>query len=226
VVRRQSAPATGVGLNWERAVTKGSVDVLHRFLKDRLNVRASAIHVRPYGPLGQEHAIYKFPVVAELVLPEAHQVAPAVAVAAPVGPEFSPLPDLDVSAGNDFLKPGPLTHSVESDAIAPAGIPGIMELGDQSVEVKIDGFGVRTLRVHSSLVPFRGDATVRVRCQIVSKRGILPVCCLCQLQSVEEADDHRTASLLLTIQGVNEGGESGLLQRYVRWLHLRSMERD
>jgi len=226
VVRRQLNPTNGVGLNWERAVTKGSVEVLHRFLKDRLKVRASSIQVRPYGPLGQDHAIYRFPVVAELAVQEAEAADPSVAPAPPLGPELSPLPQADVSGSQDFLKPGPLTHSVEEDSIAPAGIPGIMELGDQSVEVKIDGFGVRRLRVHTSLIPFHKDAKVRIRCQIVSKRGILPVCCLCQVHSVEEADDRRTASLLLTIQGVNEGGESGLLQRYVRWLHVRAMERD
>ena len=61
VVRRQTSPVLGVGIEWRRALYDGSAEVLKSFLSDVLKLDSTVVNRRPFGRSKTEKAVFVFP---------------------------------------------------------------------------------------------------------------------------------------------------------------------
>lgn len=235
VVRIQISPVQGLGVEFERAVSTAGPLELAAFLKDLLHIRPKTISRRPLGDRKESHCIYYFPQLppedpegdGDEVDDEATILEGGLAGLDLSDSDVQAMPERAERRFQDDLEPGPLTKTVEdAKAMAPASIPANMEVGDQSVVVLVDSLGLVTAKVKSYLVPYSQSVDIRLRFQVVTRRGTYPVVCLCRLKEVDVGTHREDAGLLLEIAAVNESGQDGLLKRYVRWLHFNSLSME
>lgn len=206
VVRGQMTPVPGIGVAWVRAVGSGPASEMAALLHDVFGVEDPDL-VRVTTSDGRTRNVYAF-------------------ANAPPSDAF-----LDRAASTRRMRPvNPGSQGVVSRQIArayagaPAAIEAVLTVDGQSFRGVIRRLGVSGMSVETRRSLKRADQNVFVRFEIPAADGVAVVSCTCRLLGASAASwEGATPMVLLEILDLDEGGRHGIVERYVKWLHLRGM---
>ena len=207
VVRVQEKPVKSYGLRWERAVFPGEAAALAVFLRDTLGIDSARVARRPVGPNKRMQAVYVF-----------DTPTPLPGEAPPAGP----LPDAK-PAKQSFDGPGPLSRIVSRGNRSPTLTEAVIHLGDQRLTARVSYLDHKGMFVETSLVPVSKDLSLTVVLRIATNDGDMPVTCQCRTWAIDRGEATRNPGINLAISSYDEGENSGILRRYVRWLQFHSL---
>ncbi len=109
---------------------------------------------------------------------------------------------------------------------APAGINGVLDIGNRSESVRITHLGVSNLFVQTGKRPPGSSDSVIVRFNIPAAAEKIPIICQCRITSIGEGDTTGVQGLDLEITRLEEGKHKGILKKYVKWLHFQALATD
>jgi len=231
VVRRPRVPRPGVALRWEKAVYHGQPGPLREFLIRTLKI-SGAECVMLSTPEGKTKSIFHFtcldPKPDEFVpvRPSVKKRLPSVKVEGDAwssGVGSSAILRADRRTGA-AAAPGPLTTRISTRAShAQADFPAELDIGGKRCTGKVLSLGKNGMVVEAPFSPARTHAEVRVEFHVLTRGGRSPIVCSCRVERSTPARNGTGMALDLTIESVDEGGEPGLLLRYVRWLHFNAL---
>jgi hypothetical protein len=212
VMRRQVLPTEGVGLRWERAVTEGPPAELIAFLRTRLRLLSPEVQVKPMKRRpGETQACYVFTEATASVLPPATPGAAGVAKRV-AGPR------------RKSSAPGPFTDQVRTvNALAPTDIEAVFVMDGMKEPARVDGLGPNVMSLVAELLGPRKGTDVKVIFEIKGKKGPAEVICDCSIRRVELYRKQFLSRMDLQILKVDEQGEKGIFDQYVRWLHFNAL---
>ncbi len=212
VMRRQIMPVEGVGLRWERAVTEGAPAELIAFLRTRLRLLSPEVQVKPMKRRpGETQATYVFTADTASVLP-------------PAPPSASTGVRRKVPTRRSGT--GPFTDQLRIvNALAPADLEAVLVIGGKKGPARVDGLGPNVMSVVAELLGPRKGTEVTVAFEIKGKKGPAEVICDCSIRRVELFRKQFLSRMDLQIVSVDEQGEQGIFDHYVRWLHLNALRR-
>ena len=220
VVRHQVEPA-GLGLAWVRAVTGGTAESLARFLERLVRLPAERVLSGIEPEAGSGCLVYRFATGAEpvaAVLP-AEVTARGFVNGAP-GLEPPP-PPADCDAADVG---GPVTQQIAIDAVrAPTKLRAALRTSSTIVPGTIVALGARGVVLEISSLFTGPFERLEIGFNIPADGVDRPVACAARLLAVEPLPRPGVVALDLAFDRVDEGAEPGLLGRYVRWLHHRSV---
>ena len=123
-----------------------------------------------------------------------------------------------------FDGPGPLTVRTDSDVRAPADLKATITYNDQSISGRVSHLGTTGMFVNTCFVPVKKVAKVTVDFEILTRDGPAAVGCICRLAAIDDGSLTNNPGVDLEILQADEGKHAGLIRRYVKWLHYRSLE--
>ena len=156
---------------------------------------------------------------------EPRSAGPVVLVSGAVEPELRPavMPSgvgLDRASIED---PGPLTVRTDSDARAPADIPARVTFGGQTIAGRVSHLGLTGMFVATYFVPVEKSARLSVELSIRTRDGTEVIACQCRSAAIDDGSVTGSPGIDLDIIAADERSHPGLLRRYVKWLHHRSL---
>ncbi|MBM4397097.1 MAG: PilZ domain-containing protein [Deltaproteobacteria bacterium] len=204
-VRGQTEPVPGIGVCWERAVNAGGPDELERFLSEVCGIDRPVIEVGVPTHQGGPRNVYTF---APPPVPE---------------PQFK-----DRSISTRRLRPvgkGVVSRQVmRASSGAPARVDATVTEEGQTFHGTIRRLGMGAMSIETRRVLKRADVNVAVRFDIPAADGVAPVTCTCRFVGASAASEGGGNPLLhLEVLDVDEGSRHGIVERYVKWLHLKEM---
>jgi len=115
--------------------------------------------------------------------------------------------------------PGPTPPSNPlPDRPVPADLAATLEVGSESLQVRITEFSRSALFVRTLVGPVDIDGVYPLRFSIATREGGATLAATTRISEVRTGRNDGTPGLELEIVDLDEGGRSGLLARYVRWL--------
>jgi len=236
VQRRQTEPFRGVALKWTKALTHASPSELGWFLTTVLGVTDPQVdHVREPGQWNML-SLYRFADQGSDDEPgrgqgqdgeDSLEVAAAMAAKILDGKlafcEFSPAQPSYPHSGED----GSLTIQIARSGLrAPARIDGVLDVGDRSESVRITHLGVSSLFVQTGTRPPASREMVKLSFNIPASEGETPIICQCRITKVDDGASFGIQGLDLEIVRLEEGSHTGILKKFVRWLHFQALTID
>lgn len=211
VMRRQVLPTEGVGLRWESAVTEGEPSELIAFLRTRLRLVSPEVQVKPMKRKpGLTQARYVFTEATRSVLPPAPPGAGAAAKRKGLRRKGD--------------RPGPFTDQLRTvNALAPTDLEAVFVMDGMKEAARVDGLGPNVMSIVAELLGPRKGTEVKVIFEIKGKKGPAEVVCDCTIRRVELYRKQFLSRMDLQIVKVDEQGEKGIFDQYVRWLHFNAL---
>lgn len=205
VMRRQVDPPCGLGLKWVRAVTQAPPAELEWFLTSLLGIQDVEATQELVPGKWEMKTVYCFPRDTE----PAH--APAVFETPPV------VAHVDVPAE------GALTTRIGRQAArVPTSLECMLGIGNRRETARITHLGKRGLFVATAIPRPADDTPIAVRFHIRSGSKKVPITCQCKLLPPEH-DEQDVPGMDLQIEQLDEGGRTGLLDKYLRWLFFQTL---
>lgn len=214
VARRQGGPSEGFGVRWEKAVTEGSKAELAAFLADLLDIRAATITAQPVAGSTDGRRVFVFP------------------VASPPSPSSRPTPPRPRSGFRDRTEAkawrrgpehGAVTQMVaRQDLGVRVSMAATLTLADITTPVTITHLGLFGLSVEAPALQLAPGTLVLVRLEIASRSGALPITCECRALRPIPGEPEAARGVPLEILRLDEGAHTGVLVRYVKWLHIHT----
>ncbi len=145
---------------------------------------------------------------------------------APCGDSPIPAPpgkEPDAGAGHR----GPLTGQIDTRGARQAlDVPAVLEALGVPIPIRLRWIGVGAAGVDCPWVPVDPDIPMLLKFEIQTREGAAQIKCNARLRSSDLGKGGRTPALELTIKDIDEGGRSGLLVRYLKWLAFRQLAND
>lgn len=252
VVRRQTSPVFGIGLQWLKALTPGPPAMLRSFLETKMKMPASAVGVEGMPEGSGARSVYLFPlgVVRSMATEEEPAQAPTEEIEAPSPPPRPAIPafrraspDLQVlrSDGSPMETApqpleehvgkmhgpgpsGPLSRIVQkSEFLMATDLPGKAQYDGAIHKVRILGLGLKGMYITTPEPPTSLSVPVDVIFYLKSRRGAIPVKATCRPLFEDTLDDDGCA-LELEINHYEEAGMKGILWTYLKWLHFQALK--
>lgn len=226
VVRRQLAPAAGVGVRWTKATTKGSTAHLQGFLSSILGIEAPTI-VREREPdRRQVMSVFRFPKegLPPVVLPEFDDAMSKTLTEATGTRDEQRGNPPGTQLDSRFAQEGAITRRIARFGLrAPASLPARLRAGAQTIDAMITHIGATGMFVQTPL-PFPKDLrNVEVHFKVPLKSEDVELACSCRVIGSDDGKTTGTPGLDLEFLSVDEGSHQGILRKYVRWLHFRAL---
>lgn len=200
VVWMKPPPFPGVGLQWVKVVTRGPAAELSRFMGEVFGLKD--VHVRRETPSSGGEAVN----------------------ACYFEPDGAGQIELDKTFASPD-KPGAISEMTEQKGkTAATALDGRITLDGKEVDARVTQLGMTGLTVETQTAPMDTQDPVKVKMGILSKEGTTRVVCRCRI--VAAVQTLRAIRLELAIEKLDEGRHSGILKRYVRWLHFKSLSGD
>jgi len=238
VVRWQQIPCPGVGVQWVRAVSNATRLELARFLRTRLRLDETPdVEIEWGGESRDMRSSYDFRAAPlEIDRPEpAEDTEPSVLddYLAEEGSELPPPipPESPAEEAESLLReetdPGPITQRVTHRQLrAPSRLNATVILDGHNHPSRVTELGLTSLLAHVMNVPkLRPGIQVKVRFPIITQGEDANIICHCRWFTSHQAPEGGTR-LELEIDEVDEGGHTGILHTYVKWLHFRSLKSE
>ena len=242
VMRHQAEPDPGVGLLWQKAVCAASSLPLKRVLKRLFGFVDPVVTSKELPDRGLVQFVFHFPgcpapdgTPAASAPLELDRPEPSGSGAVRQGGTVSrDAPRREAVASNPAVsspasagRRGPVTSQIDSrKSRQTVDIQGVLEGAGIPVAVKIAWLGLGAVGVESPWSPADPDMPMLLRFQIPTREGSVDLRCNTRLKSVDIGKAGRPTSLELMVKDVDEGGQPGLLVRYLKWLALRQMAKD
>lgn len=215
VARKQKTPFKGLGLVWEKATAEDG-EHLHGFVKSVLGIETGTAVEETHGPGDRPMSVFRFDPAA---LEDTAELEDE--------PAEQAVPDSTRLDAETSPKPGPMTIRMQADDIrVPAATPGAMKVGSQAVPVTVTSLGPDSAFVRTDLAPVSGSAAVQLEISVKTKHGPKAVVFRCRVKAIDEGAATGTPGIELEFASVDEGEHEGILQRYLRWLHFRSLTKS
>jgi len=236
VQRRQTNPFLGVALRWTKAVTQASPSELGWFLVTVLGMSDPQIdHVREPGQWNML-SLHRFAVEAAEVDPGDGQGPDSLESLDAAATRAARILDGEPNSGGfssttpDYPRTsedGSLTVQIARSGLrAPAGINGVLDIGNKSESVRITHLGVSSLFVQTGKRPTGSSESVVVRFNIPASAEKIPIICQCRVSYLDQGDTIGRQGLDLEITRLEEGKHKGILKKFVKWLHFQALATD
>ncbi len=239
VMRHQTTPVPGLGVQWIKAITDASPLQLANFLRDLLNVDPGGdIQDAEFEATNGAVSSFIFPAArrkkkpskkrsvlelmdmlnVKVVHSDDYNTRHAEAEKAPSEPRAARTPEPEVS--------GPITMRVDNQKVyAPCQLPGNLVIDEIQQEVAIRGLATWGLFVETEATPSVASE-VGMIFDLKTKSGDARLVLRCNVEAVKPAKAGWSAGLDLRITNPGDPMGAALLKRYVRWLHFRSVADD
>jgi hypothetical protein len=207
VVRHETSPRHGVGVEWVRAVGH-SPGAVGSVVQKSLGFYPRKIVEEHYGDGGDTAFVYRFP-------PSARTGTTPV----PARPAHFLPTSVPVGTG------GPMTERLlKTDLRQSARLPAIARLGEQHIGGTITCLGQNGAFFTTDCLPddalLRGRPPAQLSFDFKTARQKIPVRCECVVTEFDDGATTSTPGLDLEFSSVDEGDYAGILAKYVRWLHF------
>lgn len=211
VIRVQALPFAGIALRWEKAVTAGTPQELHDFVKRVFGLLDSEITVEIVGKAGQQKSVF------QLGRPGERDPEPPSQTKAPV----------HVTAETHVVRsanPGVLSDMVDrKHRRVPVSIDAVGAAEGREFPLQITMLGTRSMAIDSPFRPTEARTPIIVSFKIVSRKGNAAVHCTCRVESQGKGTIDGIPGLGLSILRVDDGDNPGILDRYVKWLQFKAL---
>jgi len=207
VMRRQAGTPEGLGLAWERAVTPGEPADLVAVLRGFLGIEAEGIHRADAGDGRGQRCVYSFAEAPARASP------PSVFLDRPGAATWPRSPG-----------PGVVSRQVDRRLVGIATeLGGWMRGPGGEVPVAVHRLGFQGLALRPDpAAPLVEGADVTLRLEIRTSGSVLPVTLRCRAVAPDSEPGAPAGAGVLEILERDEGEHAGILDRYLKWLHLRS----
>lgn len=230
VMRHQSAPRPGVGLQWERAVGAGSPEPLKRVLKRLFAFPDPRLEARDVPERGLTQFVFRFPPAPSLELDRPASTARqriSVAMPKPEPRAEAPAVVQGRPAAEAPRTPGPLTTQIDSRGARQAvDLPATLEAAGFPIQVRLRWIGLGAAGLDCPWVPVDPDMPLLLRFEIPTREGAVAIRCNARVRSSDLGKGGRSPTVDLALKDIDEGGQGGLLVRYLKWMAIRQMSRD
>jgi len=216
VARQQLAGDEGLGIAWAKAVTPGEPGELVAVLRQVLGIEPEGVH-RVVDEDGQARSVYLF------------------ASSPPTEGEPAGFVERPEEAGwPRSLGPGAISRQFDRRfAGTPLDEPALLMTEGRERIGRLRRLGMTGLALTLQEEPALAfGAEVEIRVEIRTNVGVIPIALRCRMLGPEVADPEpedrpsrpsdRT-SLAFEIVARDEGDHAGIVDRYLKWLHLSSM---
>jgi hypothetical protein len=248
VMRHQEDDVSGIGLQWDRAISEGSSAQLELFLTLRMGVIPGVIRSEASGPRQETRHVFDFADRGEETKgtsPEDMMEAPAALKSGP-GPlprpklrtvepvhvvksdgkvedlELVPLPEHVVRLSDGA--PGPLSCILQrGESLAPVTLDATVEIKGRSLPVTIRGMSVKTMFITGLKGPTTKTRPFQVRFRLPAKADWTTILCTCRVLFVDTGDAMGMKGLELEIEHYDEGDSKGILWTYLKWVTFRQI---
>lgn len=221
VRRAESEPLQGVALRWDRAVTTGPRVGLVTVLRDILGISPETIQAQRLGKDGKPCKTFVFEALEgeSSANAEQHNRSRAELIHSRI-----PTSEHDWKR---YPSRGPITRSLQAvDAREAVTLKAVLVAGGGRRTVRITSLG--SMSISADMKGDPGDLTeaVALRFNVPIRTGTALVTCNCSLQHRESDATKDVTVMEFAVESVEEGDRPGVLERYVRWLHQRSISRQ
>lgn len=227
VVRRQTEPVPGVGVHWESAATLSSPGKLNDFFKRLFGLETVQVRLEPAGASGQTRSVYMFPKAEEGEVPEFPDTALTNTEPSPL--DVSGSAPAYVSSGERLphsKSPGAMTGMIRRRELeTTVAIDAVMHLESEgrNQKVRITRMDANGLVVETLTIPERPGGPVSVLFKVRVREGRIPVKCTCAVEKLMDGSGGARPGLKLVIRKLEEGSYKGIYERYLKWLHFRTL---
>ncbi len=221
VQRVEAEPLQGLALRWERAVTTGPRVGMVTVLRDILGISPETIQGQRVGNDGKPSKTFVFEALDGENPGYSEQRSRARAELI-----HSRIPTSEHD-WKRYPSRGPITRSLQAvDAREAVTLKAVLVTSGARKTVRITSLG--SMSVTADMKGDPGDLTeaVALRFNVPIRTGTALVTCNCVLQRRETDATKDVTIMEFAVESIEEGDRPGVLERYVRWLHQRSISKN